>query len=75
MEQAPGPDPRHQSAAAEIARIHAEGAIAVAKKVGGDVLHLFGAGRGEFTPPHTMSDEEARRWNAENGFPESYRNK
>lgn len=57
----------------DAACVVAEGALAVAKKVGGDVLRLFGAQSDAFTLPPPMSDAEVRRWNIQHGFPEDWR--
>jgi len=73
----PGEQPPHNNSrleiVGEIAQVIGDMTVAVAKKVGGDILRVCGLSREEKSTPPTMTKEEAQKWNVENGFPKNWR--
>lgn len=57
----------------EIAQLVGDMTVAVAKKVGGDILRVCGLSREESSIPAPMTVEETQKWNVENGFPKNWR--
>lgn|GEM_PF-3648147 len=73
-QEQPQPDNSGFEIAGQIGDFVRDMGIAVAKKVGSDILRVCGLSREkEHHLPPPMSDDEARKWNVENGFPSNWR--